>query len=169
MGRNILTELVSKAKGDMLIYHFGYDIENNYPYKALIQPEANGIPIGDESYPCPGSSGCPKSVEEMCALTRIITNLVDNDPDGQLNELRAFRDKLLQNSLSGAEIEKYYTISASLLETIDMEPNHDLIYEGIYQAYIKPSLHSLANHNEEAAYILFREALEHLTTTYLYQ
>jgi hypothetical protein len=169
LGRNLLTELVNKTKGDHLIYHFGYDIENNYPYKALIQSKVNGSLIGDQSYPCPGSSGCPSLTEEMCALTRIITNFAGDDAEGQLDVLRAFRDKLLQNKLGGIKIEKYYTISASLVEVIDQEPNRDIILKGIYDMYIKASLESLMRNDEETAYSLFREALEYLTETYLYQ
>jgi hypothetical protein len=170
MGREILTELVNQAESDNLIYHFGYDVENNYPYKALIQSGINGSLIGDESYPCPGSEGCPKgTMEEMCALTRITTNLAGGEAEGQLNVLRAFRDKLLQEKFSGVEIEKYYTISASLLEAIDKEQNQQVIFKGLYDKYIKTSLNSLAHNDEETAYTLFQEALEHLTKTYLYQ
>jgi len=31
MGREILSELVNQAESDNLIYHFGHDVENNYP------------------------------------------------------------------------------------------------------------------------------------------
>ena len=169
LGRNLLTELVNKAESENLTYHFGYDMENNYPYKALIKADIHGF-ILDESYPCPGSSGCPKDGEgTSCALTHIATTMVGGEAEGQLNVLRAFRDKILQDKMNGAEIERYYSISASLLEAIDKKQNQQAIFKAVYDQYIKTSLDALAQQDEDTAYILFQEAMEHLTETYLYQ
>jgi hypothetical protein len=169
LGRNVLIELVNKTDGDNLIYNFGYNMEMNYPYKALIHPENNLFLIVDQSFPCPGSSGCPKTDSDMCALTHIATNFAGNEAEGQLNVLRAFRDKILRDKFNGTEIEKYYTISASLLEAINKEQSHEIIFKGIYDKYIKTSIDSIKHHDEVTAYALFQEAMQHLTDTYLYQ
>jgi len=169
LGRKLLTALAEEAVNDNLIYTFGYNIEMNYPYKALIYPETNAFYIGDQSYPCPGSSGCPTTGKDPCALTRIATNFADKEADGQLNVLRGFRDKILQEKFNGAEIEKYYTISASLLEAIDKEQNKAVIFKEIYDKYIQTSIASINNNDEATAYSLFQEAMQHLTDTYLYQ
>lgn len=169
LGRKLLTALAEEAVNDNLIYTFGYNIEMNYPYKALIYPETNAFYIGDQSYPCPGSSGCPTTGKDPCALTRIATNFAGKEADGQLNVLRGFRDKILQEKFNGAEIEKYYTISASLLEAIDKEQNKAVIFKEIYDKYIQTSIASINNNDEATAYSLFQEAMQHLTDTYLYQ
>jgi len=170
LGRDLLKALTEEAGNDNLIYTFGYNAEMNYPYKALIYPETNAFYIGDQSYPCPGSSGCPTTTStDPCALTRIATNFAGKEADGQLNMLRGFRDKILQDKFTGAEVEKYYTISASLLEAIDKEQNQAVIFKGIYDKYIQPSITSINNNDEATAYNLFQEAMQHLTDTYLYQ
>ncbi|WP_439694955.1 hypothetical protein ACFGVS_17745 [Mucilaginibacter sp. AW1-7] len=170
LGRKLLTALAEEAGNDNLIYTFGYNIEMNYPYKALIYPETNAFLIGDQSMPCPGSAGCPGSTSsDPCALTRIATNFAGKEADNQLNVLRGFRDKILQEKLNGAEIEKYYTISASLLEAIDKEQNKAVIFKEIYDRYIQTSIASINNNDEVTAYSLFQEAMQHLTNTYLYQ
>jgi hypothetical protein len=170
LGRDLLTSLVEKAGNDNLVYTFGYNIEMNYPYKALIYPETNAFYIGDMSHPCPGSEGCPTTTTtETCALTRIATNFGGNEAETQLNVLRAFRDKILKDKLDGTEVEKYYTISASLLESIDQKQNQQVIFKEIYDKYIQTSITSLNNNDEATAYILFQEAMQHLTDTYLYQ
>jgi hypothetical protein len=169
LGRKLLTALVEKAGNDNFIYAFGYNIEMNYPYKALIYPKANTFYIGDQSHPCPGSEGCPTISIETCALTHIATNFAGNKAEGQLNVLRAFRDKILQDKFNGTEIEKYYTISASLLEAINKRQNQEIIFKGIYDKYIKTSIDSITHNDEATAYALFQEAMQHLTDTYLYQ
>jgi hypothetical protein len=170
LGRSLLTALIEKADDDNLIYDFGYNIEMDYPYKALIYPETNASYIGDQSHPCPGSTGCPDSIGiETCALTHIATNFAGNNAEGELNILRAFRDKILQDKFTGTEIEKYYTISASLLEAINKRQNQEIIFKGIYDKYIKTSIDSIKHNDEATAYALFQEAMQHLTDTYLYQ
>lgn len=169
MGRKILTALIDNAKVDDLIYHFGYDVEKGYSYKAVIHPEHNVFLIGDQSYPCPGSTGCPGSGTDPCALTRITTSMLGTEAEGQLNTLRAFRDKILTDKFSGVEVEKYYTISASLLEAIDKTQNKEAIFKGLYDKYIATSLNAISQNDEETAFVLFQEAMQHLTETYLYQ
>ncbi|MFB0499344.1 hypothetical protein [Mucilaginibacter sp. NFR10] len=169
MGREILTELVCSTKVNNLVYHFGHSIDADYSYKAIIHPESNMFLIGDQSYPCPGSTGCPTTGKDPCALTRITTTMLGTEAEGQLNTLRAFRDKILTDKLSGVEVEKYYTISASLLEAIDKTPNQGAIFKGLYDKYIATSLNAINQNDEETAFALFQEAMQHLAETYLYQ
>jgi len=169
MGRKILITLIDNTIGDDLVYHFGYDIEMGYPYKTVIHPEHSVFLIGDQSYPCPGSTGCPGSGTDPCALTRITTAMLGTEAEGQLNTLRVFRDKILSDKFNGAEVEKYYTISASLLEAIDKEQNKEAIFKGLYEKYIATSINAINENDEETAYGLFQEAMQHLAETYLYQ
>jgi len=169
-GRVRLTELLNATECKSFIYHFGYIIEENLPYKPMIQPENEITMYLEEALPCPGSPSCPKTgSSDPCALTRIATNFAGTEADGQLNVLRGFRDKILQDKFTGTEIEKYYTISASLLEAIDKEQNKAVIFKEIYDKYIQTSVTSINNNDEATAYSLFQEAMQHLTDTYLYQ
>jgi hypothetical protein len=171
IGKILLTEFLAATTCDSIIYHLGYLVEENLPYKLIIQP-ADGIKMfGEMSLPCPGSSGCPAvtTSNDPCALTRITTTMLGTEAEGQLNTLRAFRDKILTDKFSGVEVEKYYTISASLLEAIDKTPNQEAIFKGLYDKYIATSINAINQNDEGTAFLLFREAMEHLTETYLYQ
>ncbi len=171
MGRVLLTEFLAATACDNIIYHFGYLVEENLPYKLIIQP-ADGIKMfGEMSVPCPGGAGCPTvtTSNDPCALTRITTNMLGTEAEGQLNILRVFRDKILTDKFSGVEVEKYYTISASLLEAIDKTQNKEAIFKDLYDNYIATSLNAISQNDEETAFLLFQEAMQHLTETYLYQ
>ncbi|MET3501739.1 hypothetical protein ABIC45_003351 [Mucilaginibacter rubeus] len=171
LGRVRLIETLDAVDCDQFIYHFGYLIEENLLYKPVIQP-ANGVKMyTEQAMPCPGTSGCPAvtTSNDPCALTRITTAMLGTEAEGQLNTLRAFRDKILTDKFSGVEVEKYYTISASLLEAIDKTPNQGAIFKGLYDKYIATSLNAITQNDEETAFVLFQEAMQHLTETYLYQ
>jgi hypothetical protein len=171
MGKVLLTEFLTATTCNSIIYHFGYLAEENLPYKLIIQP-ADGIKMfGEMSIPCPGGAGCPTvtTSNDPCALTRITTTMLGTETEGQLNTLRAFRDKILTDKFSGAEVEKYYTISASLLEAIDKIQNKEVIFKGLYDKYIATSLNAINQNDEDTAFVLFQEAMQHLTETYLYQ
>ncbi|WDF77525.1 hypothetical protein PQ469_26930 [Mucilaginibacter sp. KACC 22773] len=170
MGQVRLNEFLNTTDCSTFIYHFGYLKGEDLPYKLIIQPSDGMNMYIEMSAPCPGSTGCPASTSsEPCALTRIATNFAGKEADNQLNVLRGFRDKILQEKFNGAEIEKYYTISASLLEAIDKEQNKAVIFKEIYDKYIQTSITSINNNDEATAYSLFQEAMQHLTDTYLYQ
>lgn len=170
MGQVRLNEFLNATDCNTFIYHFGYSAVENLPYKLIIQPSDGMNMFIEIAAPCPGSAGCPSSTSsDPCALTRIATNFAGKEADGQLNVLRGFRDKILQDKFTGAEIEKYYTISASLLEAIDKEQNKAVIFKEIYDKYIQTSITSINNNDEATAYNLFQEAMQHLTDAYLYQ
>ncbi|SEO58469.1 hypothetical protein SAMN05192574_109179 [Mucilaginibacter gossypiicola] len=171
MGRILLTEFLAATTCDSIIYHFGYLVEENLPYKLIIQP-ADGIKMfGEMSVPCPGGAGCPAvtTSNDPCALTQITTTMLGNEAESRLNLLRTFRDKIVTDKFSGVEVEKYYTISASLLEAIDKTQNKEAIFKGLYDKYIASSLNAISQNDEETAFVLFQEAMQHLTETYLYQ
>jgi hypothetical protein len=125
----------------------------------------------EQSMPCPGSSGCPAvtTSNDPCALTQITTAMLGSGAESQLNLLRTFRDKILTDKFNGVEVEKYYTISASLLEAIDKTQNKEAIFKCLYDKYIATSLNAISQNDEETAFVLFQEAMQHLTETYLYQ
>lgn len=169
LGRERLLTLVNDSNCNDFIYHFGYVIEDNLPYKPIIQP-ANGLKMFvEQSVPCPGGAGCPDVMSIPCAITYIATMFAGKESENQLSVLRSFRDKLLQNKFSGIEIEKYYSISASLLEAISREENKESIFKDIYNKYLKPSVEQLNQNDEASAYLLFTEVIDHLTNEYLFQ
>ncbi|WDZ98689.1 hypothetical protein [Mucilaginibacter sp. SJ] len=171
MGRVRLSEFLKNTACDDFIYHFGHLMEENLPYKLIIQPSDGMRMYVEQAMPCPGTAGCPAvtTSNDPCALTRITTTMLGTEAEGQLNTLRAFRDKILTDKLSGVEVEKYYTISASLLEAIDKTPNQEAIFKGLYDKYIATSLNAINQNDEETAFLVFQEAMQHLTETYLYQ
>jgi hypothetical protein len=171
MGRVRLTEFLDATTCDNFIYHFGYLAEENLPYKLIIQPSDGMEMYVEQSMPCPGSSGCPAvtTSNDPCALTQITTAMLGSGAESQLNLLRTFRDKILTDKFNGVEVEKYYTISASLLEAIDKTQNKEAIFKCLYDKYIATSLNAISQNDEETAFVLFQEAMQHLTETHLYQ
>ncbi|AYL97971.1 hypothetical protein HYN43_022945 [Mucilaginibacter celer] len=125
----------------------------------------------EQAVPCPGTAGCPAvtTSNDPCALTRITTTMLGTQAEGQLNVLRSFRDKILTEHFSGAEVEKYYTISASLLEGIEKVADKDAVFKDLYNKYIATSINAINQNDEATAFALFREAMQHLTEMYLYQ
>ncbi|MBS1522063.1 MAG: hypothetical protein JST50_13760 [Bacteroidetes bacterium] len=169
LGRERLLTLLNDSNCEDFIYHFGYVIEENLPYKPIIQP-ANGLKMFvEQSIPCPGSALCPDTTSVPCAITYIATSFAGKESENQLSVLRSFRDKLLQNNTSGIAIEKYYTISASLIEAINTRENKEAIFRDIYNKYLKPSVEQLNRNDEASAYLLFTEVIDHLTNEYLFQ
>jgi len=171
MGRVRLGEFLNATDCHNFIYHFGHLAEEDLPYKLIIQPSDGMKMFIEQAMPCPGTAGCPAvtTSNDPCALTQITTTMLGSGAESQLNLLRTFRDKILTDKFSGVEVEKYYTISASLLEAIDKTQNKEAIIKGLYDKYIATSLNAISQNDEATAFVLFQEAMQHLTETYLYQ
>ncbi len=166
-GRERIKELLNATDSESFIYHFGYAIEADLPFKPIVQP-SNGFKMFlEECCPCPGSPLCKGS--EVCALTYLSEKFSGGKESAQLGVLRSFRDKLLNDKISGLEVEKYYTISASLLEAINNHENKEDIFKNLYDKYLRPSVEYLNGNDEQSAYLLFTEVLEYLTEEYLFQ
>lgn len=167
-GRLCLTELLNSTSCDNFIYHFGYQTAGDLAYKPIIQP-ASGIKMYiDQSMPCPGSPGCPTGFDP-CAITHLSMLFAGHESETQLSVLRNFRDNLLMRKFKGVEIEKYYTISASLMEAISNHQNKEAIFKNLYQKYLKPAVEHLNRNDEAGAYKLFTEVIDHLSNEYLFQ
>ena len=113
---------------------------------------------------------CPDHCDTESCVATYISNMFEADTDGQLNILRTFRDELLNHdSYNGATIEKYYTISASVMDGLKKDADKELILNKLHADYFYKSIANLKAENKERAFELFEECMQYLTDRYLLQ
>ncbi|MEO6524020.1 MAG: hypothetical protein ABIN91_20215 [Mucilaginibacter sp.] len=168
LGKAGLLELINRVTDEYVSYNFGYDITSNSTLKPVIR-SIDGDDDGlDHGKLCPPDTDCGMESDITCVATYVAEYYAANK-EGELNILRGFRDIVLNENLASAAIEKYYTISASIMEQLYKDVAKTEVAQTLYHNYFKTSVASLVADDKAQAFRIFEECMQYLTDKYLYQ
>ncbi len=163
-GKKSLLKLLSQTEENKIIFHFGYDSDTLIPFQPILQPIDKINVYMDRTIICP-----PDCDPDSC-IASYVANVFEKHAENSLNTLRSFRTELLnEHPYNGFEVEKYYTISASIMEYLKNDTQNKIILKNIYDKYFKLSLNYLEANDKENAFQLFKECMQYLGDKYLFQ
>lgn len=170
MGKASLLNLLESVTDEYITYHFGYDAVNDIAFKTILQPVNGDDGSGglDHGLICPPDTGCGEESFSTCVAT-YVANFFAANADGELNTLRSFRDMVLDQNINSSSIEKYYTISASIMEQLYKDSAKAEVAATLYHSFFKTSVAAILANDKQAAFNLFEECMQYLTDKYLYQ
>ena len=104
---------------------------------------------------------------KICYITTAVCETFDK-PDNcyELMRFREFRDEYLLRQPEGPDlVEEYYELAPRIVAAIDMRPDREKIYEGIWEEYLAPCLSMIEEEAYEECtdrYVTMVRTLEHL-------
>ncbi|MDY6397777.1 MAG: glycine zipper family protein [Treponema sp.] len=86
----------------------------------------------------------------------------------ELTCLRYFRDTYMQqNSQMKSEVEEYYSIAPLICEKINAQENSTILYDDIWEKWLKKAVKAISNNENAEAYSIYKEMFLTLKYTYL--
>ena len=113
-----------------------------------------------------GSDGKSTTTSGGCYLTSACMRHFQEQFDDNCHELtvlRWFRDTFV----SPSDIEHYYEVAPRIVETIDLLPEGDAIYNLIYDRVVAVCVNAIEQSQYDLAYALYRESVLALEQNYL--
>jgi len=103
------------------------------------------------------SRSSSSSSSDFCFITTAVTQALKlGDNCDELNELRAFRDKHINDTEEGRELVlEYYRIAPRIIENIDQLPNSSEEYAFLWNNYIRPSYKEIRSGNWDMAKLIY--------------
>jgi hypothetical protein len=169
LGKASLLKLINNVTDEYISYNFGYDTNENITLKPVLHSMSGDDDGGlDHGLICPPDTGCGMETDITCVATYVAEYYAANK-EGELNILRGFRDIVLNENSASAAIEKYYTISASIMEHLYKDAAKTEVAQTLYHNYFKTSVASVVANDKAQAFKIFEECMQYLTDRYLYQ
>jgi len=104
-----------------------------------------------------------------CFLTTACVNALSlRESDRVLNALRAFRDRFLLSSRSGAAlVGEYYALAPQIVSRIDASPDPESEYESIYRGVVLPTYRCISDGRLNEAVRIYERGVKVLASTWL--
>jgi len=168
LGRDVLSQFISRTNEKFITYNFGYDVARQLAFKPVLLTGENsfGVDMGEL---CPDNCTPPGGGNGESCIATYIANMFADNKENELNLLRSFRDELLNKNLDSVQVEKYYTISASIMEKLSNDVNRADVAQILYSTYFKNAVESLVAQDKINTFKLFEDCMEYMINKYLYQ
>lgn len=106
---------------------------------------------------------------KLCYITTAVCESLGKGLDCyELQLLKDYRDQYLEPTAEGhMMVEEYYNIAPTIVKRVEKQPDRDMIYKGLYQAYIEPCIQKIENQEYEACREKYQEMVLELKTRYM--
>lgn len=117
---------------------------------------------------CRQQLGSRKKQKKGCFIsTAISSSLGFPDDCHELNILRRFRDTYMRSASDRQqEVERYYRIAPTIVETISQRPDAPDICRGLWTSHLAPAIAAIEHGNDDRAHVIYRDMVQSLTHFY---
>lgn len=106
---------------------------------------------------------------KLCYITTAVCESLGKGPDCyELQLLKDYRDKYLESTPEGhVMIEEYYDIAPTIVKRVERQPDRDLIYQELYQTYIRSCIQKIENQEYETCREMYQQMVLELKNRYM--